>query len=64
MASLALWKDDSVGICALWNKQDPYSVIIYSKPPDRPESIKYFPTEERAIAYAKRKARELKRKES
>ena len=64
MASAVLWKDSAIGIEACWNKQDPFSVIIYSRPPNRRESVKYFPTQERAIAYAKRKARELKRKES
>jgi hypothetical protein len=77
MSSLQLWSDETVGISVQWNsgggklvpfaisnkclQGKPYSVSVYPDETGFCPMVRWYPTEALAMAYAQRKARQIRR---
>lgn len=77
MSSLVLWSDPQVGIEVHWNsgggrlvpfaisnqclKGKPYSVNVYPDETGFCPMVRWYPTEALAMAYAKRKAAQIRK---
>lgn len=60
MASMVVWRDAASGVYVNWNKGGPYTVHL---PDDQINPSwnrpRHYPDEKRAVAYAKRKAKDI-----